>query len=229
MLSCAALNAHYGIAHVLFGIDLQVREGQVLCLLGRNGVGKSTLLKTFMGLVPATGGSVAFRGQRIDGLAPFQIARLGLGYVPEERRIFGDLSVEDNIEVGERPGSPWTRARLYEVFPALHEFRKRQAGLLSGGQQQMLTIARTLAGGPSLVLIDEPTEGLAPVMVKTLEGVIAELKRQGQTMVIAAQDLRFALAIADEVVLMERGRIVHQAAGQAAREDVDRLRSMFML
>ena len=229
MLSCSRVNARYGIAHVLFDIDLELAEGRVLSLLGRNGVGKSTLLKTMMGLVPAASGSVALRGRRIDGLQPFRIARLGMGYVPEERRIFGDLSVEENIEVGERRGSVWTRERLYGVFPALHEFRARPAGLLSGGQQQMLTIARTLAGGPQLVLIDEPTEGLAPVMVKTLESVIGELKRQGQTMVIAAQDLRYALAIADEVLLMERGRVVHRTSGDAARADSTQLREKFSL
>lgn len=229
MLKCAELNARYGIAHVLFDVDLELSEGRVLSLLGRNGVGKSTLLKTIMGLVPAHSGRVEFGGRRIEREPPFRIARLGLGYVPEERRVFADLSVEDNIEVAERAGSAWTRERLFDFFPALREFRKRPAGLLSGGQQQMLTIARTLAGGPALVLIDEPTEGLAPVMVKTLEAVIRELKRQGQTMLVAAQDLRFALAIADEVLVMDRGRIVHQAAGDAARRDSAKVRALFKL
>lgn len=229
MLKCSELNARYGIAHVLFDVDLALPEGRVLSLLGRNGVGKSTLLKTIIGLVPAYSGAISFRGQRIEREPPYRIARLGLGYVPEERRVFADLSVEDNIEVGERPGSAWTRTRLFEVFPALQEFRKRPAGLLSGGQQQMLTIARTLAGGPQLVLIDEPTEGLAPVMVKALESVIAELKRQGQTMLIAAQDLRFALAIADDVLVMERGRVVHRVSGDAARRDSGQVRELFKL
>ena len=229
MLKCSELNARYGIAHVLFDIDLDLPEGRVLSWLGRNGVGKSTLLKTIMGLVPAHSGTIEFRGRRIEREPPFRIARLGLGYVPEDRRVFADLSVEDNIEVAQRAGSQWTCSRLFHFFPALQEFRKRPAGLLSGGQQQMLTIARTLAGAPALVLLDEPTEGLAPVMVKALEAVIGELKRQGQTMLIAAQDLRFALAIADEVLVMERGRIVHQVAGEVARSDSEQVRALFKL
>ena len=229
MLKCSELNARYGIAHVLFDVDLVLPEGRVLSLLGRNGVGKSTLIKTIMGLVPAHTGTIEFRGRRIEREPPFRIARMGLGYVPEDRRVFAELSVEDNIEVAQRAGSQWTRSRLFHFFPALQEFRKRPAGLLSGGQQQMLTIARTLAGGPALVLLDEPTEGLAPVMVKALEAVIGELKRQGQTMLIAAQDLRFALAIADEVLVMERGRIVHQVAGEVARSDSEQVRALFKL
>ena len=229
MLKCSELNARYGAAHVLFDVDLELPEGRVLSLLGRNGVGKSTLLKTIMGLVPAYSGAISFRGQRIEREPPYRVARLGLGYVPEDRRVFSDLSVEDNIEVAQRRGSLWTLSRLFEFFPALEEFRKRPAGLLSGGQQQMLTIARTLAGGPTLVLLDEPTEGLAPVMVKALEAVIGELKRQGQTMLIAAQDLRFALAIADEVLVMERGCIVLQVAGEVARSDSEQVRALFKL
>lgn len=229
MLKCSELNAGYGVAHVLFDVGLELEEGRVLSLLGRNGVGKSTLLKTLMGLVPASSGRIEFRGRRIERQPPFRIARLGLGYVPEDRRVFADLSVEDNIEVAERGGGAWTRERLFGFFPALQEFRKRPAGLLSGGQQQMLTIARTLAANPALVLIDEPTEGLSPVMVKTLESVIAELKRQGQTMLVAAQDLRFALAIADEVLVMDRGRVVHRVTGDEARRDSAGVRAVFKL
>ncbi|GAA4338417.1 ABC transporter ATP-binding protein [Variovorax defluvii] len=229
MLSCHDLNARYGVAHVLFDVSLELRAGRVLSLLGRNGAGKSTLLKTLMGLLPAHSGTVAFEGRRIDGLPPWHVARLGLGYVPEERRIFVDLSVQDNIEVGERAGSPWTRERLYGIFPALREFRKRPAGLLSGGQQQMLTVARTLAGGPAVLLIDEPTEGLAPVMVQTLESVMAQLKREGQTMLVAAQDLRFALSIADDICVMNLGRVVHACSGDDARADAARLRQLFTL
>ena len=227
MLKCIELNARYGAAHVLFDVNLHIQEGKVLSLMGRNGVGKSTLLKTIMGLVAAHSGTVEFLGRRIEREPAFKIARLGLGYVPEERRVFADLSVEDNIEVAQRVGSQWTRHRLYDVFPALLEFRKRPAGLLSGGQQQMLTIARTLAGGPKLLLVDEPTEGLAPVMVKALEEVIKSLKREGQTMLIAAQDLRFALAIADDVVVMDRGHIVHQVSGELARSDSEQVRALF--
>jgi branched-chain amino acid transport system ATP-binding protein len=229
MLRCSELNARYGVAHVLFDVDFELREGRVLSLLGRNGVGKSTLLKTLMGLVRPHSGCIELRGQRIDQEPPFRIARLGLGYVPEERRVFSDLSVQDNLEVALRRSSPWTLARLYQTFPALGEFRRRPAGMLSGGQQQMLTIARTLATGPAVLLIDEPTEGLAPVMVKSLEGVITALKRQGQTMLLAAQDLQFALAIADDVMVMERGRIVHRVEGETARRDAAAVRAMFQL
>lgn len=229
MLTCTELNTYYGPAHVLFDVSLEVREGRVLSLLGRNGVGKSTLLKSIIGLTPPKSGEIIFDGQNLHGWPAYKIAQAGIGYVPEERRIFADLTVEENLEIAERGSAKWTRSEAFRVFPALQEFRQRRAGLLSGGQQQMLTIARTLMGNPRLLLIDEPTEGLSPLMVKTLAGMIHDLKSAGQTMLVAAQNLRFALSIADELAVLDRGRIVHRAGGDAARADAARIGSLLAL
>jgi branched-chain amino acid transport system ATP-binding protein len=229
MLTCTDLNTHYGPAHVLFDVTLEVGEGRVLSLLGRNGVGKSTLLKSIIGLTPPTSGGIAFAGQDLRKLPPHRIAQAGIGYVPEERRVFADLTVEENLEIAERGTGKWSSAAAFRVFPALEEFRRRRAGLLSGGQQQMLTIARTLMGNPRLILIDEPTEGLSPIMVRTLATTIHDLKSAGQTMLIAAQDLRFALSIADDLAVLDRGRIVYRATGNDARANVDHVRSLLAL
>ena len=180
MLTCKGINTFYGPAHVLFDVDVEVSEGQMVCLIGRNGVGKSTTLKSIMGLAPISSGSIVFQGKDISALPSFMVARSGIGYVPEDRRVFADLTVEENLEVAERGGTPWTRKSVYELFPALHEFRTRRGGLLSGGQQQMLTIARTLVGNPKLLLIDEPTEGLSPIVVRSLEDMIRGLKAKGR-------------------------------------------------
>lgn len=219
MLVCEDINTYYGPAHVLFDVSFEVPEGRLVALIGRNGVGKSTTLKSIMGLAPARSGTIHFQGHPIERLEPFRIARVGVGYVPEERRVFADLTIDENLQVAERPG-PWTRPRIYRVFPALAELRKRQAGLLSGGQQQMLTIARSLATNPKLLLMDEPTEGLAPVIVGTLQSIVQDLRRDGQTCLLAAQDLNFALAIADLVLIMDSGRITFRTTGEAARADV---------
>jgi branched-chain amino acid transport system ATP-binding protein len=229
MLKCTGLNTHYGPAHVLFDVTLEVGEGRVLSLLGRNGVGKSTLLKSIIGLTPPSSGQIELAGVSLRNLPPHRIAQAGIGYVPEERRVFADLTVEENLEVAERGNAKWNSAEAFRVFPALQEFRRRRAGLLSGGQQQMLTIARTLMGNPRLILVDEPTEGLSPIMVKTLAGTIQDLKSAGQTMLIAAQDLRFALSIADDLAVLDRGRVVYSATGDAARGDVERIRSLLAL
>jgi branched-chain amino acid transport system ATP-binding protein len=226
MLECRSINAFYGPAHVLFDVDVQVAPGQMVCLIGRNGVGKSTTLKSIMGLARVGSGSVRFEGTEITGWAPHRVARAGIGYVPEDRRVFADLTVEENLEVAERGGSPWTRRAVYEVFPALHEFRHRRGGLLSGGQQQMLTIARTLVGNPRLLLIDEPTEGLSPIVVRTLEDMIRSLKAKGQTMLLAAQDLRFSLGVADVIYVLDRGRVVYHADREQAQRESDRVRSL---
>jgi len=229
MLRCTELNTWYGPAHVLFNISLDVAEGRVLSVLGRNGVGKSTLLKTIIGLAPPSSGDIVFNGHSLRGQAPFRIARAGIGYVPEDRRVFSDLSVEENLEVAERSPGKWSRHEAFRAFPVLKEFRDRRAGLLSGGQQQMLTIARALMGNPRLLLVDEPTEGLSPIMVKTLAGMIRDLRRAGQTMLVAAQDLRFALSIADDLVVLDRGRVVYMASGEMARNDPERVRTLLML
>lgn len=229
MLECQGVNAAYGPAHILFDLSIKVAEGQMVCLLGRNGVGKSTTLKSIMGLAAVTSGRILFDNTDITGWPTFKVARAGIGYVPEERRVFAELSVEDNLEVAERGGTPWNREAVYELFPPLLEFRHRNGGLLSGGQQQMLTIARTLVGNPRLLLIDEPTEGLSPIVVRTLEDMIRNLKQKGQTMLLAAQDLKFSLSVADYIYVMDRGRIVYEAdrskaQGQAA--EIRRLMSV---
>ncbi|MDB6001489.1 MAG: transporter ATP-binding protein [Rhizobacter sp.] len=229
MLRCTELNTWYGPAHVLFDVSLDIAEGRVLSLLGRNGVGKSTLLKSIIGLTPAGSGDIVFEGASLRGKPPHRIAQAGVGYVPEDRRVFADLTVEENLEIGElRPGA-WSRREAFRAFPPLEEFKTRRAGLLSGGQQQMLSIARALMGNPRLLLVDEPTEGLSPIMVKTLAGTIHELKKAGQTMLVAAQDLRFALSIADDLAVLDRGRVVYRATGDEARANVEHIRSLLTL
>jgi branched-chain amino acid transport system ATP-binding protein len=211
MLEVRKLAAGYGRAQVLFGIDLAVAKGEVVALLGRNGAGKSTTLKAIMGLVEPRGGEIRFEGARIDGRAPHSIARLGLGYVPEDRRIFTDLTVAENLEVGRqapRPGAPaWSAEKLAALFPALGSLRQRRGGSLSGGEQQMLCIARTLAGNPSAILLDEPSEGLAPVIVDQVAAAILELKWAGVAVLLAEQSARFTERVADRGYRLEKGQI----------------------
>ncbi|MBX9701091.1 MAG: ABC transporter ATP-binding protein [Acetobacteraceae bacterium] len=211
MLAVEGLHAHYGRAHILADVALEVAAGEVMVLLGRNGAGKSTTLKAIMGLVRPSAGRVVFEGRDIAGREPFEIARLGLGYVPEERRIFTELTVLENLEVGRRaapPGvEPWTPARLFALFPALAAMRDRPGGRMSGGEQQMLTIARTLMGNPRLVLLDEPSEGLAPVVVERMAEAIRALKREGLAILLSEQNLRFAQAVSDRATIIEKGRI----------------------
>jgi len=210
-LEVRRLNAGYGRAQVLFDVDLDVREGEVVALLGRNGAGKSTTLKAIMGLVPRWSGEILLGGNSLRHLEPHEIARLGLGYVPEERRIFTDLTVAENLEVGRqapRGASPaWTDERLYALFPALAGLRERRGARMSGGEQQMLCIARTLAGNPATILLDEPSEGLAPVVVEQLAKAILELKRSGLTVLLAEQSRHFAGRVADRAYLLEKGVI----------------------
>lgn len=211
MLSVSELNAWYGQAQVLFGIDLEVREGEIVVLLGRNGVGKTTTLKSVVNLLAKASGRIEFQGRSIRDQAPSSIARLGLGYVPEDRRIFTDLTVMENLEVGRqapRNGAPhWTVERLFDLFPNLARMRDRSGGHMSGGEQQMLSIARTLMGNPSTVLLDEPSEGLAPVIVQQMVEVLKELKRQGLTVLLSEQNLTFAKAISDRAYVIEKGQI----------------------
>jgi branched-chain amino acid transport system ATP-binding protein len=226
MLEVAGLHSHYGRAHILNDVSLEVAAGEVLALLGRNGAGKSTTLKSIIGLVRPTRGSIRFAGQEIAGLAPHQIARLGLGYVPEERRVFPDLSIEENLEVGRQPAREhvpvWTTERLFALFPNLAELRRRPAGRTSGGEQQMLTIARTLMGNPRALLLDEPSEGLAPVIIEQMAATISELKRDGLTLLLSEQNLAFAHAVADRAVIIETGQIRYRGtmAELAADEEI---------
>ena len=231
MLSVSGLSAHYGRAHILDEVALEVGAGEVVVLLGRNGAGKSTTMKAIMGLVPPSGGSVRFMGAEIAGREPFEIARLGLGYVPEERRIFSELTVMENLEVGRRalpPGlAPWTPERLFALFPSLGGMRDRPGGRMSGGEQQMLTIARTLMGNPRLVLLDEPSEGLAPVVVERMAGAIRALKAEGLSILLSEQNLHFARVVSDRATIIEKGRI-RWSGTIAALMAADAVREQFL-
>jgi branched-chain amino acid transport system ATP-binding protein len=223
MLAVRNLEAYYGRAHILAELALEVGAGEVVVLLGRNGAGKSTTLKSIMGLVRPARGEIVFAGRRIDRLEPYEIAGLGLGYVPEDRRIFTDLTVMENLEVGRqapRPGAPaWTPERL---FPNLAEMTDRPGGRTSGGEQQMLTIARTLMGNPSCILLDEPSEGLAPVIVDQMAAAIRSLKAEGLSVLLSEQNLHFATEVSDRAYIIEKGRIrfAGTMAELAANEDV---------
>lgn len=216
MLSVKGLDAFYGRAQVLFGLDLAVARGEAVALMGRNGAGKSTTLKCLIGLVPHAAGEMRLDGTDIARLDAFRIARLGLGYVPEERRIFTDLTVAENLEAGRRPprenAPAWTAERLFALFPNLAEIRRRRAAHISGGEQQMLSIARTLMGNPALLLLDEPSEGLAPKVLEEIAATVSALKAEGLTIFLAEQSLRFAGAIADRVAVIETGHIRWQGA-----------------
>jgi branched-chain amino acid transport system ATP-binding protein len=222
VLEVEGLRAGYGPAEILFGVSLRLARGEVAALMGRNGAGKSTTLKAIMGLVPPRAGRVRFAGRDIAGLAAFRIARLGLGYVPEDRRIFTDLTVAENLEVGRRPAEgrePWTPERLFEVFPNLTSMRRRRAAAMSGGEQQMLAIARTLMGNPEAVLLDEPSEGLAPVILELMADAVLRMKREGIAVLLSEQNFDFAAAVADRAYVIERGEIRYD--GSMAALDAD--------
>lgn len=223
VLEVAGLKAGYGPAEVLFGVDLTLARGEVAALMGRNGAGKSTTMKAIMGLLPPRAGSVRFAGQDITGWPPYRIARAGLGYVPEDRRIFTDLTVAENLEVGRRPArggrAPWTPERLWSFFPNLAEMRGRRASAMSGGEQQMLTIARTLMGNPDAVLLDEPSEGLAPVIVEQMAEAVLRMKQEGIAVLLSEQSLDFAAAVADRALVIEKGAIRWTGTMEALEND----------
>jgi len=227
MLELRRVNAGYGRAQVLFDFGLQLGAGEVVALLGRNGAGKSTTLKTLIGLVRPLSGEIRFAGRRIERLEHYQIARLGLGYVPEERRIFTGLTVMENLEVGRqvpRAGAPqWTPEKLFKLFPNLARMRARPGALMSGGEQQMLTIARTLMGNPCAILLDEPSEGLAPVIVEQMVRTILELKQEGLCVLLSEQNLHFANLVADRAYIIEKGHIrYHGSMAELAANDAVR-------
>lgn len=214
VLHIEGLHSYYGRAHILADVAMTVAHGDVVALMGRNGAGKSTTMKCIMGLVRASQGQITLDGTNITGHSPYQINRLGLAYVPEDRRIFTDLTVLENLDVGRqapRDGAPrWTPERLFELFPNLGEMRNRPGGQMSGGEQQMLTIARSLMGNPSIVLLDEPSEGLAPVIVEQMARTIQELKAEGLTVVLSEQNLHFAMLVSDRAYIIEKGRIRYE-------------------
>jgi len=211
LLQVDRLSAWYGRAQILFDLTLEVGRGEVVALMGRNGAGKSTTLKAIMGLVERTEGRTRYHGKALQDLQPFEIARLGLGYVPEDRRIFSDLTVMENLEVGRqrpRDGAPaWSPDKLLRLFPNLGEMPHRLGGRMSGGEQQMLTVARTLMGNPDLVLLDEPSEGIAPRIVEDMANMILELKREGLSVILSEQNLRFAELVSDRAYVIEKGQI----------------------
>lgn len=221
LLSVEKVNTFYGISHILFDISMQVAEGEVVCLLGRNGVGKTTVLKSIMGLAPARSGSILFMGSEIRGRRPFEIARLGIGFVPEDRIIFPDLTVKENLEMGvnRKIQGPWVLGRVFEAFPILEKRQSQMGGTLSGGEQQMLTIARTLMGNPRLLLLDEPSEGLSPLIVRELGSQIKLLKNEGMPILLSEQNSGFTLKLSDRAYILEKGRIQWIGSVSELKED----------
>jgi branched-chain amino acid transport system ATP-binding protein len=235
LLVVEELHAHYGKSHILHGVTLQIGAGEIVCLLGRNGVGKSTTLKSIMGLVRPSRGRVLFKGNPIEGLPPYRVARLGLGYVPEERRIFSTITVRENLLMGikgrqARNGAGrdgWTLERVYEFFPRLKEREGQRAGTLSGGEQQMLTMGRTLMGNPDLLLVDEPTEGLAPMIVEQVERILHAIHTEGTPVLLVEQSMETALALAERVYVMSKGQIVFQGNVRELQES-DTVRKQYL-
>jgi branched-chain amino acid transport system ATP-binding protein len=223
LLTVRRLNAWYGRAHVLFDVDLDVGAGEVVALMGRNGAGKSTTMKAIMGLIVERSGEISFDGARIERLDAFRVARAGIGYVPEDRRIFTDLSVLENLDVGRRPARPgvpaWDAQRLFALFPNLGAMPQRPGGRMSGGEQQMLSVARTLMGNPRLVLLDEPSEGVAPIIVEQMADMIVELKKHGLSVLLSEQNVPFAAAVSDRAYVLEKGQV--RFAGTMSALDAD--------
>jgi branched-chain amino acid transport system ATP-binding protein len=223
VLEVKELNTFYDQSHILQGISLNVDQGEIVCLLGRNGVGKSTTLKSIIGLVSPRSGEILFKGRNVAGLPPYTIAKMGVGYVPEDRRIFPTLSVRENLIMGIKPGQKgngegWSVEKVYKYFPSLEKRDKQRGAHLSGGEQQMLTIARTLMGNPGVILIDEPTEGLAPLIVATVEQVIQDIHKQDIPVLLVEQNMRVALRLAGRIYVISKGKIVFQGTRQELKE-----------
>ena len=227
MLELADVHAVYGRSHVLHGVSLRAGEGEVVSLLGRNGAGKSTTLKAIVGVVEVTAGEIRFEGRSLRDLPTHRVARLGIGLVPEDRRIFADLSVLENLMVGARADGGFTVDRIFGLFPRLAGLARQRGGSLSGGEQQMLTIARTLMTGPRLLLLDEPSEGLAPVVVAALADTVAALRRQGLSILMAEQNVKFARRLADRAYIIEKGQIRFDGTMAALAAD-DSLRRAYL-
>jgi branched-chain amino acid transport system ATP-binding protein len=232
MLQIEGIHTFYGLSHILFDVSIEVSKGEIVCILGRNGAGKSTTMKSVMGLAPPRQGSIRFQNRDITGVKPHQIARMGMGFVPDDRRVFFDLTVEENLEISERgvekPNS-WDRYRVYEFFQPLKHIRSRKAGLLSGGEQQMLTIGRALVTNPDLLLLDEPTEGLAPILVGMLEDHILALKDSGLTILLAEQNQKTALNLSDRGYILDNGAIRYQGKIEDLRQNEEIMRRYLLV
>lgn len=234
ILEVKGINTFYKTSHILFDVSLSVDRGQIVCLLGRNGAGKTTTLRSIMGLTPPRSGSVLFHGEEMLNRPPYYIARKGMGYVPDNRLIFPDLTVRENLELGAKipkdfDGNPWTVDRIYELFPPLKKLDKNLGGYLSGGEQQMLTVGRTLMGNPELVLLDEPVEGLAPLVVRYFAEQIRRLKELGETILFSEQNLKFSLSIADSAYVIDKGRIRYEGSIDELRANEEIKKSCLMI
>jgi branched-chain amino acid transport system ATP-binding protein len=230
MLEVEKIHTYYGMSHILFDVSLKVAAGEIICLLGRNGAGKSTTMKSIMGLVPPRQGAIRYKGQDIKGRKPYSLARMGMGYVPDDRRVFADLTVGENLEISERKTGPmadWNRDSVYAFFPALRRIDSRKAGFLSGGEQQMLAIARALMVNPEFMLLDEPTEGLAPMIVKDLQARIQKLKGKGLTVLLAEQNQKVALMLSDRGYVIDNGSIRY-SGDMAELRDNEELRKKYL-
>jgi branched-chain amino acid transport system ATP-binding protein len=228
MLEVQGIHTYYGLSHILFDVSLKVKKGQVVCLLGRNGAGKTTTFRSIMGLNPPSQGHIRFNDADVTGAPPYQLVRKGMAWVPDDRRIFADLTVGENLEIAERQGAgdeKWDKAKVYSLFPALKDLDGRKGGLLSGGEQKMLAIGRALMTNPQFLLLDEPTEGLAPVLVKSLGERIKKLKEAGLTVLLAEQNVKFTLTLSDYGYIIDNGRICYQGPVEelADNEEVRRI------
>lgn len=231
MLEVEGIHTFYGLSHILFGVSLKVEPGEVVCLLGRNGAGKTTTMKSIIGITPPKQGSIRFKGEEIIGIEPFLVTRKGIGYIPDDRRIFADLTVGENLEIGERKakeGEGWSRERIYEMFPDLRNIESRRGGCLSGGEQKMLAIARALVGNPEFILLDEPFEGLAPLLVYALEDRIKKLREVGLTVLLAEQNVRSTLRISDRGYIIDNGQIRYHGSIEELRDN-EEVRKKYLL
>ncbi len=231
ILQATDLETYYGLSHILFAVSLEISAGEVVVLLGRNGAGKTTTLRSIMGLTAPKKGRVVYAGQDITGMPAYRVAKLGIGFVPEDRRIFPMLTVRENLEIGQKAAPSnsrdvecWTMESALELFPRLEQLVSRRGGTLSGGEQQMLTIARTLLGNPQLLLLDEPTEGLAPIIVETIGELIQELRSRGVTILLSEQNVEFSLEWANRAYIIDQGRIVYNDTIENLRQDADAMK-----